>query len=198
MAWAVAFVACTAGCDNDPRAAPLLTDSGADGGVADGASTGGAGGGYGGTAGVPNTGGQGGLGIGGIGGSAECNNLVIDGPVVTPVPGTGTPPVPQGGTILDGHWVLTGYEYFGSDTLNPIAATYDIRNNVVQYVNEEQGATVHQTFTISVSGTQVTKDLICPRTATQVDGFTATPAEITFIRNVSGVTSVFRITKTGP
>lgn len=84
------------------------------------------------------------------------------------------------------------------DTFNPIAATYDIRSNVVQYVTEEQGVTVHQTFTLAISGTQVTKNLLCPRAATQVDGFTATPTEVTFIRDVNGVIRVFHITKTGP
>lgn len=201
-----------AGADASPEAGGATSSGGASTGGA--LITGGAPGGTGGststggaliTGGAPwGTGGStGGANNGGTAGgfNLECNTLWLDGPPVTPTPATGQIPTPLGGTIADGHWVLVSYATYNAvtTTFDPIAATYDIRGSLVQYVYDEGNGIYHQTFTLTpVSATQVRKDLICPSTATITDGFTATPTEITFMKVVNEATAVYRLSKTGP
>jgi hypothetical protein len=137
-------------------------------------------------------------GAGGSGGQAgACNALALDGPRVVPAAGTAAPPTPMGGSIPDGRWVMSAYEYYGgNNTFNPMRASYDIRGNIVQYVFQEEGKPLFiQTFSLAVAGTQVTKTMTCPMSAMQTDGFTATPSEIVFIRTETPTqTTVWHLT----
>lgn len=122
-------------------------------------------------------------GAAGAGGNATaCNSLALDGPRVVPVAATGALPTPMGGTIADGRWVMSAYEYYMSTVINPMHATYEIRGGDVQYAfQEETMPLTTATFTMAIDGTQVTKTRTCPGPATQMNGFTATPTEIVFI-----------------
>jgi hypothetical protein len=74
-------------------------------------------------------------------------------------------------------------------------ATYDIHGGVVQYVFQEETQPLSAiTFTLSISGTEVTKTRTCPAPATQKNGFTATPSEIVFISSGPTQTTVWHLT----
>lgn len=110
---------------------------------------------------------------------------------------TGSPPTPMGGSIADGRWVMSAYEYYGGTNTfqNPMHATYDIRGNTVQYVYQAETEPVQtMTFTLSISGTQVMKTRSCPSPAMQTNGFTATPTEIVFIQTGPTQTTVWHLT----
>jgi hypothetical protein len=141
--------------------------------------------------------GAGGTAAGSGGQAGACNALTLDGPRVVPAAAAGAPPTPMGGSIPDGHWVMSAYEYYGgNNTFNAMRASYDIRGNLVQYVFQEEGKPLFiQTFTLAVAGTQVTKTMTCPMSAMQTDGFTATPSEIVFIRaDIPTQTTVWHLT----
>ena len=47
----------------------------------------------------------------------ECTEITLTVPEVTQVEGTGNEPVPEGGLIADGTYVLTAYEVYGASVL---------------------------------------------------------------------------------
>src|SRR5262249_30760676 len=117
------------------------------------------------------------------GGDGGCNSVPQLGALVTPVCDPGPPPVPQGGTIVDGLYVLqrvTLYEPCLEDGV-PFAETVLFSGNTVQAVGEvaDFQSIMRDNGTYTVSGATFTEILDCPGSGTEVDGFDATPTSLT-------------------
>lgn len=115
-------------------------------------------------------------------GIVACNAVPVTAPPVTGTAGTGTQPVPMGGTIADGTYFLTAHQTYGSA---PSATTYRTvlvfagsRLDLAQTRNG--GADERATLTVTTSGIQFQTHSTCPPgQSLSYDSYTATPTQIT-------------------
>lgn len=113
-------------------------------------------------------------------GNAEpCNTLRNNGPKVMAVvaEGDAPTPVPMGGEIADGTYVLIGISYYGEAAALPsteIQSVFEISGNKMQQVGSIDDEETRYNSTFSTSGTTVTLRDTCPAPMTSRFEFTAT------------------------
>jgi hypothetical protein len=103
-----------------------------------------------------------------------CNALVAAGPSVTPTCTTGTMPTGEGGTILDGTYVLTAQTYYSVTTCPtiPLVETIQIAGGCVQVASSAPFPVTGST-TFAAAGNSITLTQKCIHT--DIDGATITP-----------------------
>jgi hypothetical protein len=179
------------------------TTTGGSGGAAGGggATTGGSGG----TAGGTTTGGTGGVAggggaaggaaTGGAGGQA-CNSVALLGSAVGQTSGTGAAPTPQGGTLVDGTWVLTKSEvYSGTPDTSTSQITFTTAGGKAQVVVKTATSVERVNYDMTVNGTSLTAKETCPGSSEYSYGFTATATEFTEFIAAGNATQVNTYTK---
>lgn len=159
-----------------------------------GASGTGSGGGIGGAlGGIAGEGASGGTGAGGNGGT-PCNTLAISGPLITQMAALGSAPMPAGGTIGDGTYVMTRYDVYApaSPSASPIKATIRVAGNQLDYATGTDTLMSNATYSTSTSGTTWFLTGTCPVAPTTQGAYTATPTAIMLFSNPDRV-QVFAI-----
>jgi len=177
------FALVVLGCGPDDSAGDDSNDGGTGGTSGSGGSAGSAGsavtGGTGGAAGSSATGGSGGM-------EPVCNMLELgDAPAVGFTYDLGDAPAPLGGDIADGTYVLTAFVVYGIDLgiTDPFARVkVEISGGTWEFVEsgpDEVDTPRTDTYTSSISGTQVTMTRSCPVVDMETATFTAGPDELT-------------------
>lgn len=122
------------------------------------------------------------------------------------VAASGPAPVPQGGALADGTYVMTSATAYGTKnadgaTLEAIGtATIAVSGSTLQVVLlDDKGKVEHQTYTITLSGSAMTTTQTCrdpgKLEAAQTGQFTATPTTLHTIIPAGG-TSTYDIVYT--
>ena len=131
--------------------------------------------------------------IGGAGGNtpsgtggAGCSSVVNRGETITQVQGTGTLPVPLGGTILDGTYVLTKNEAYPPVTVSvPFhsSQTLEITGPVmdVALMSDDVPTGLRGSANLNTSGTEAMITWLCGGSGTFTQGYTATATELILI-----------------
>lgn len=135
-----------------------------------------------------------------------CNELANDGPEVTPEFVTaGT--TPMGGTIVEGTYELTSYDFFPDEgaTITPAASSYSgvfvfssgslqaVTGNIV--ADEERSG--HVSAAYAASGTELTLAYSCPDdTIVEQPQFTATESELRLYYRIANDTGTLEATLT--
>jgi hypothetical protein len=129
--------------------------------------------------------------------SSTCNDINPGGGLISSTCSTDTPPQPQGGTIEDGVYVLTGETYYGMCPATPIVETntWIICGNRWDASQRTVGAadggftTVAGNYVASLQGTTATLTSTCAAsTSTTMRGFTAAGGHLTFFLTSAGQT----------
>lgn len=127
--------------------------------------------------------------------SSPCNDLVNDGPDVTPeIVSAGT--TPMGGTIVEGQYEQTGFDTYPDPGVTVIpdprtfSAVFEFSSGSLEAVvgstfgDDEQ--TDHFSASYSVSGTVLTLDYSCPdESVVEHPEFTATDSEVRLFYRVA-------------
>lgn len=133
------------------------------------------------------------------GDAATCNTIAPTGNDITPTCPTGTAPTPTGGTIADGHYVLTATAYYGDDSglcQTPVPKT-DWLLCGTQWETAAGGNNgYNMNFTATVTSADVQLDRTCGGALSVKWQYDATPTTLTFyIPRGSGATQVDSFTK---
>jgi hypothetical protein len=126
-----------------------------------------------------------------------CNTLVNDGPTVSlTVVLTAAPPA-NGGTVVDGTYVLSKATlYTNGVTVTPppnaFSAVLQMAGHTMQQVGSINGAESRYTSTFTVSGSNVTTEDTCPAPKSTTYQFTATATLLT----ISGASTVGTVEQT--
>jgi hypothetical protein len=135
-----------------------------------------------------------------------CNDLVNDGPDVTPELVTaGT--IPMGGTIADGQYEQTSFEYYPDQgvTVVPdprtLSAVFEFSSGALEavvgstFADEEQ--TQHFSASYSESGTELTLEYRCPDPdVVERPQFTATDTEVRLFYRIADDMATAEVTLT--
>lgn len=161
-----------------------------------GSSVGGSAGSSGSNSGGANSGGSAGFGaaagsggsVGGSGGSGgfvfECNSATLSGDLITEVVVPGTAPAHQGGTIVDGTYVLSKVEAYGSASLYPVTReTLIVKAGKIEevrqvYFDPSTSMFTEANYSYTVSGTVMQWTETCNNQGTSPVSFTATATEL--------------------
>jgi hypothetical protein len=115
-----------------------------------------------------------------------CNALVLTGAAVTPTCTTGTMPTGQGGTIVDGTYVLTAATYYTASDCptDPMMETIELAEGCFQASTGPPPLTTTGSETFTIAGSNITFTRTCFQVdaghgATVVDNGPATPATFT-------------------
>jgi hypothetical protein len=129
--------------------------------------------------------------------SGVCNDVVLEGAVVTPACLAGEPPIPEGGTISDGVYVLQSIALYGAcPDEGTFATTWSLCGDQWQVVQNgpDGGAPVLRVdFTAEVGTTSVTLAATCSadiNEGTSSRGYSASGSRLQFFEDVAGATSV--------
>jgi hypothetical protein len=131
-----------------------------------------------------------------------CNDLVNDGPAVTPVLRTaGT--TPMGGTIDDGRYAQTGFDYYPDEgeTLQSdprtLSSIFEFSQGSLEVVvgASAGGQSDGERFSTSyaASGTTLTLTYSCPNSIVERPEFTATPSELRLFYRIAEETGTAEI-----
>jgi hypothetical protein len=116
------------------------------------------------------------------GAASACNDLVHDGSTLDVALASNPPPVPFGGVIVDGSYVLTSARLFnvpGAVVLERrIGASLEVRGNVIEHVSHVDGEVSRSTFQYTQAGTTLSLVDTCAASTASSYGFSATPAEL--------------------
>jgi hypothetical protein len=115
-------------------------------------------------------------GSGGGAGGGGCNTLANTGAVVSETANAGALPTMNGGTVLDGTYVLvSNVQYAGSGAGSKThKRTLQISGTTIQMVNsDDNGPDVRVTLSIAPSGSELNESGTCPT------GLTITPGKYT-------------------
>jgi hypothetical protein len=135
-----------------------------------------------------------------------CNTLTNDGQALVETQSASAPPAPTGGTIADGHYVLTGYTLYtgAGGTTGPLThtlrCTVTISNSgttLVVVMSGDGNPDEHTVWTQKTNGTALTHAQSCPNTG-QIDPatYTATPSELTwYFASGSSQTEAWTLTR---
>jgi hypothetical protein len=112
---------------------------------------------------------------------APCNTIANDAPVVNVTQVAADPPVPQGGTVMDGtYWQTSLAIYTGpsgpTGTSGTSQMTAEIQGEIVQIVSADQPA--RRTVTLMTSDAGFTSIDTCPTPQSAEGYFTATPTTL--------------------
>jgi hypothetical protein len=143
--------------------------------------------------------------------SPACNTVTNGASAIPFTPGTGTPPVPAGGTVLDGVYYATNTSGYGSNvTQSGRKLTIVILGGGTQMlwageVRDATGATPTLSFTAnataSISGTQIAMSVTCMSTAQSplpaALSYTATANQLVLSLTTNGATAVTTYTRQG-
>ena len=128
------------------------------------------------------------------GAQAACNSLVNSAPSVSGTMVAAAPPVPVGGAIIDGSYVLsalTSYTGPGGSTgslTDGISTLLVISGTTMQQVGSINGQELRYTTTISTSGTTISTVDTCPAPSTSQHGYTASATELRIYNTSSSQT----------
>lgn len=187
----VLVMACglTLGCGDDDDA------SGGAGGTSSGGS--GASGGSGGFAGSggASSGGatSGGATSGGAAGSGgqACNSVALLGSPVAETAGAGAPPTAQGGTLVDGTYVLTKLEIYGAAPGSGTRQiTFAAAGGKVQVAVKSASGVDRSNFDVTFNGSALTSKETCPGSNEYTYAYTATANELKELIAVGAATEV--------
>ena len=120
-----------------------------------------------------------------------CNAIAQLGDPVTTSCDPGAPPVPDGGAIADGTYVLTESHFFGACESSVLSQTLVVSQGTVQSITTDAatGVATRGSFSFKVgSGSSALSETeTCPGAFTASVGFTASPTRLTiFLRNALG------------
>jgi hypothetical protein len=124
-----------------------------------------------------------------------CNELPIPPTSVTITRGSGSPPSPTGGAIVDGTYTLTeSDDYNPGDALvgQPTSAVLVVSHGTMAFVSiGAKGDSVRFNARYEVSGTSIQETGTCGLSEVLVEGYSATPTTITLIQSTPTFVSVF-------
>jgi hypothetical protein len=118
-------------------------------------------------------------------GASACNTLANIGSPVTITEVAQDPPPPQGGTVVDGTYVLTSETTYtgpggATGTTGTQTVTIQITGNTIQVAKDFDPPT--STYTLSTSGTTFSTTGVCPPGVGPLAGsYTATPTSFTVL-----------------
>lgn len=168
-------------------------------GAAEGGAAGEAGSSVGGAAGAAGGAEGGAAGTAGAAGASACNTLQNLGQFVPETAGVGEFPAPQGGTLIDGTYVLTKYEIYppGSVDAYQRKSTYRFTGGAIEMVEQKDtDPEMHVTGTFEVTGAASgVLHATCPEVADRPASFTATPTEFKLFVIKSGMNEVHTFVK---
>ena len=154
--------------------------AGAAGAGAGGASGGAGAGGTSGAAGASGSSGAAGS-AGADGGTGACNYLTQIGVQVTAVPSGGVSPIASGGSITDGFYKLVGVNLYGGATGATFWRSLRFVGNELKTVERDGSAPSDYTSTGTylATGSEISRSITCPSSASAKLGFTAKPTSFT-------------------
>ncbi len=131
---------------------------------------------------------------GGDDGAVVCNTFEIVTPVVTQVAASGPAPVPAGGMVVDGVYLLTAENRYAGEagTTPPMGGTTGAALQAMQgtwqyAVSENGGPYTTDTATVTYSGTTVTQTFTCPElTQMRIQEYTATATQLRIYTSTGG------------
>jgi hypothetical protein len=144
--------------------------------------------------------------------TTSCNSIAQAGPGIDPVFSSGTPPTPEGGTLVDGTYALTALTFYGADATTceqpaedyvslglTIAETYVLSGSSVESVLNEFGTIERASSTFVVSADALTVQQTCTSSGSPSESlfeFTATGTTVTLFGTESDCgTEVETLTK---
>jgi hypothetical protein len=104
-------------------------------------------------------------------------------PTVSPVTKMGPPPAMTGGTLVEGTYVQTGYEYYNGETASGTHKdTLVFKDGTVKAALSDSGKPdTILAGTYSTSGNMLTMNISCPTPGVFAFTYTATPTTLVFI-----------------
>lgn len=134
--------------------------------------------------------GEGGAASGGAGGGNDCGELANQGVPISEVQHSGEPPAPQGGTLLDGDYVLTGREVYSPSTADAEPHTATLRLMAGQYELVRNGG-VRETGTFSTMSIALKLSAKCPSAMTLSKPYTATATTLSITTVSENLVEIF-------
>jgi hypothetical protein len=115
---------------------------------------------------------------GGAGGS--CNDLTVSGILIMQMAAAGPPPIPAGGNISDGTYVLTRYNVYppASPSVAPIRTRYQVSGSSLEVATGGGAIISKSNYSTSISGAFLSLTGTCPPRAGISIPFTATATEL--------------------
>jgi hypothetical protein len=138
--------------------------------------------------------------------ASECNSVVNSAPSVDFSPGTGSPPSFSGGTVVDGLYVASKAEAWGTTTGTGRRLTLVVAGNgsKIFWAGDVLSGTTTSSFrantTVSVSGNQLLQTTTCSTGTVTIPSalsYTATPTEMVFATTSGSIVTATTYTRQG-
>jgi hypothetical protein len=124
-----------------------------------------------------------------------CNRVPLPAATITIQQGTGNPPGPTGGSIVDGTYLLTqAIDYSVGDALigQSTAGEMIVANGTIQSVSSDpKGGTVRVNATYTIMGTSLQQTGTCGFSDSFSQGVSATDTTLTLIQAMPPLMTVF-------
>ena len=122
--------------------------------------------------------------------AGPCNDLGHDGSTHSVALASNMPPVPTGGTISEGTYVLSAARLFnvplGVDFARRLGASLEVRGDVIEQVSQMEGTLERNTFKYRVANTMLSLIDTCAGSSAKTHGFIATSTQLEFLTQEAG------------